>query len=420
MKLNSIALTLATAGLVAAQPHAHGHRHPQRRTVDTSGTVVKYELNGEHISAEKVCKGIADGTLLWAAGVAPPDACQSSSSSTTPSSTPTPTPTPTPSVAPAEFIQTSSSSTPTPSSSSTQAAASTPAASSSSSSSSATGIDVDFPDGEIDCSAFPSEYGAVKLDYHGLGGWTGIQYGSIVGDVIQKISTAISGEGECSEDILGNPGFCSYACPAGYQKSQWPKQQGSTGESVGGLKCHKGKLYLTNPSLSKKLCIEGVGGVYVQNKVGEQVAVCRTDYPGTEAETIPLALTDDTVQPLTCPNGATYYEWTGKSTSAQYYVNPKGTSIEEGCKWGDKSKPVGNFAPMNMGTSENDGKWLSLFQNSPTTDAKLDFCAEIKGDNLSGSCRYEKGSYISESGTNDSGCTVEVLSGDATVVFTAC
>jgi len=282
MKLNSIALTLATAGLVAAQPHAHGHRHPQRRTVDTSGTVVEYELNGQRISAEEVCKGIADGTLLWAAGVAPPGACQSSSSSATPSSTPTstPTPTPTPSVAPAEFLQTSSSATSTSSSSSTQAVASTPAASSSSSSSSsATGIDVDFPDGEIDCGTFPSDYGAVKLDYHGLGGWTGIQYGSIASDVIHSISTAISGQGHCMNSG-DNPAYCSYACPAGYQKSQWPKKQGSTGESIGGLECRGGKLYLTNPSLSKKLCIEGVGGVYVENNVGEQVAVCRTDYPG--------------------------------------------------------------------------------------------------------------------------------------------
>lgn len=278
MKLNSIALTLATAGLVAAQPHAHGHRHPQRRTVDTSGTVVKYELNGEHISAEKVCKGIADGTLLWAAGVAPPDACQSSSSSATPSSTPSPTPTPTPSVAPAEFIQTSSSSTPTPSSSSTQAAASTPAASSSSSSSgsssSATGIDVEFPDGELDCSTFPSDYGAVQLDYHGLGGWTGVQNVTNSGGVLEILATLLTGE-SC---VSGT--YCSYACPAGYQKSQWPTQPGKDGVSIGGLECRNNKLYLSNPDLSKKLCIEGVGGVYVQNKVGEQVAVCRTDYPG--------------------------------------------------------------------------------------------------------------------------------------------
>lgn len=93
---------------------------------------------------------------------------------------------------------------------------------------------------------------------------------------------------------------------------------------------------------------------------------------------------------------------------------------------------------MNMGIGENSGKWLSLFQNTPTTNTKLDFCAKITGDNLSGSCKYENGKYISESGTNDSGCTVrfslvpcirgcmltssqvEVLSGDATIKFYDC
>ena len=59
-----------------------------------------------------------------------------------------------------------------------------------------------------------------------------------------------------------------------------------------------------------------------------------------------------------------------------------------------------------MGVGENNGKWLSIFQNSPTTNAKLDFNIKIKGDNLSGSCKYEGGSFISESGTNDSGCTL--------------
>src|SRR5699024_5284445 len=113
---------------------------------------------------------------------------------------------------PAEFIQTSSSSTPTPSSSSTQAAASTPATSSSSSSSgsssSATGIDVEFPDGELDCSTFPSDYGAVQLDYHGLGGWTGVQNVTNSGGVLEILATLLTGE-SC---VSGT--YCSYACPA--------------------------------------------------------------------------------------------------------------------------------------------------------------------------------------------------------------
>jgi hypothetical protein len=111
---------------------------------------------------------------------------------------------------------------------------------------------------------------------------------------------------------------------------------------------------------------------------------------------------------LTCPNGATYYQWEGKTTSAQYYVNPAGVSQEDGCQWGDGSQPIGNFAPINLGVGENNGKWLSIFQNSPTTTEKLDFNIKIKGDNLSGSCKYENGVFVSDTGSNDSGCTVSL------------
>lgn len=109
---------------------------------------------------------------------------------------------------------------------------------------------------------------------------------------------------------------------------------------------------------------------------------------------------------MTCPNGATYYNWEGKTTSAQYYVNPAGVSVEKGCQWGDGTGNTGNRAPINLGVGENNGKWLSIFQNSPTTNAKLDFNIKIEGDNLSGSCKYENGQFISETGSNSDGCTV--------------
>lgn len=297
MKFTSVALGLATAGSVmAAQPHHHAHRHNHvRRVPDVTQvvnvpgpTVYKFELDGEPISEEKVCQGIANGSLLWADGEAPADVC-SSTSSAAPSSTPVP----------AQFYETSSSSTPTPTTtptptstptSTSTAAPTTSSTSSSSSSSSSTpapspssspvsaGINSDFPDGVLDCDTFPSEYGAVPLDYLGLGGWSGIQYVTILGEVVSDIITAVFG------DTCRDGAMCSYACPAGYQKSQWPSTQGSTGQSVGGLQCKNGKLYLTNPELSKKICIPGTGGVEVQNTLSEQVAVCRTDYPGKFAE----------------------------------------------------------------------------------------------------------------------------------------
>jgi hypothetical protein len=413
MKFNTVALTLATAGSLVAAQHHHQHRHHQHKrenVVESGTTVVQYELDGKPIPLQEVCAGLADGTLKFADNDHPTAVCDNLSSSSAPASTPEVTPT----FAPAKFIELSSVVTPASSTSApTSDAVQTPAASSSSSASSstATGLDADFPDGELDCSTFPSEYGAVPLNYLGLGGWSGIQYVSLADKVISEIVTAVTGD-SCTSGAM-----CSYACPAGYQKSQWPTTQGSTGQSVGGIECRNGRLYLTNPSLSKKLCIPGVGGVHVQNTVGETVSVCRTDYPGTESETIPLGLGDNELQPLTCPDGETYYKWQGKTTSAQYYVNPKGVSPEKGCQWGDGSLPIGNWAPVNLGVGQNNGKWLSIFQNSPTTNAKLDFNIKIKGDNLSGSCKYENGVFYSETGSSSSGCTVEVMSGDATFVF---
>ena len=138
------------------------------------------------------------------------------------------------------------------------------------------GLDREFPDGEIDCTVFPSEYGPISIDWAYLGGWSGIQYVTIEDSQVIHIDTAIPGGDGCKPGAM-----CSYACPPGYQKSQWPSAQGATGQSVGGLSCNKnGKLVLTNPGLSKTLCIEGTGAVNVQNKLSSNAAICRTDYPG--------------------------------------------------------------------------------------------------------------------------------------------
>src|SRR5277367_1705483 len=90
MKL-TVALALV-ASVAAAQPHGHQHRnvHKVRRDVTVTEnipgpTVIAYELNGSLISPDEACSGIEDGELKWADGVAPADAC--SSSSTAPAST---------------------------------------------------------------------------------------------------------------------------------------------------------------------------------------------------------------------------------------------------------------------------------------------------------------------------------------------
>lgn len=424
MKFTSIALTAVSATIVLAQPHNHGHQHVHKHKRDVTETAwapgptaYKYVLNGEEITAEEVCEGLQDNELKFVDGQ-DPGVCSSSkwgSSTTVASTSAQPTTTSTTSSAaetwskPAEFYQSpaGSSGWASPSEAPSEAPSSwgPPAQQSSAPSapsfgSGATGLNADFPDGTLDCNTFPSQYGAVPVTYLGMSGWSGLQAVSIAGGLVNHIVTGISGDG-CKEGSM-----CSYACPPGYQKSQWPSTQGATGQSVGGLSCSGGKLRLTNAGLSSKLCIPGVGGVQATNKASGVVSICRTDYPGTESETIPVELQPGQTDELTVPDAAAYYEWQGKSTSAQYYLNPIGTPKEKGCQWGTPGQPFGNYAPINFGVGAKDGKtWLSIFQNSPTTDAKYQGTVEIQG-NLSGTCKYSNGQYCGVTGCNAQGCTV--------------
>ncbi|OAL30609.1 hypothetical protein AYO20_08696 [Fonsecaea nubica] len=428
MRFSSVALTAVAASATLAQPHVHKHRHVHEHkerdvteTAWTAGpTAYVYMLNGKQLSAGEVCEGLEDNELKFVDGQDPgvcsqvsTTASTSSTSSTSTESSTTPSTTTTWSAAassspPAEFFQKPSSAAwPSPSDS----ASSSSAPQSSSVSSGGAGITAEFPDGQLDCSTFPSDYGAIPLDYLGMKGWSGLQAVSIAGGFVNHIVTGISGE-SCSEGMM-----CSYACPPGYQKSQWPSTQGATGQSVGGLSCSGGKLHLTNPGLSKSLCIPGVGGVQATNNAGGVVAICRTDYPGTESETIPVELQSGETEQLTVPDAASYYEWQGQSTSAQYYLNPIGVSASQGCQWGSPGQNIGNYAPINFGVGAKGGiTWLSIFQNSPTTNAQYQGTVELKG-NLSGSCKYSNGQYCGASGCNSQGCTVSVISGTATYVI---
>ena len=344
-------LTLATAGSIAlASPtlHRHHHVHDNKRTVkivDVAGpTVVAYELNGQLIDQSEVCEGIQAGTLKWADGSDSPPQCpisiQQNSQSQSTSIVPTPSAvellnfaysaasnqpiTPSiaidPSVTPTAFstrlskspaagisiappmtslmsatldnfvenkvkvkIKSSQSSATTPTSfavptiSPSETSISQP-----SSTPGGQGLDAEFPDGEIDCTTFPSNYGPIEVEWANLGGWSGIQYVTIEGDTVTEIVTGVPGGDGCKPGAM-----CSYACPPGYQKSQWPSAQGSTGQSVGGLSCNSnGKLTLTNPGLSKTLCIQGTGAVIIQNKLSSNAAICRTDYPGLSTDVI--------------------------------------------------------------------------------------------------------------------------------------
>ncbi|KAF2154021.1 glycoside hydrolase family 132 protein [Myriangium duriaei CBS 260.36] len=452
--MHIVYVALAAAGLAAAHPHQHGHLHHQHEkrdatpvveTVMISGpTVVMYSLDGNIISESEVKQGIANGTLVWANGApkkstwTPPAASPESQADSTPAAVSTPAPAPTTTTttssttttqAPVQQTTLAAPPAPVVTPATTTTTTNTNANSVSKSSnndntasvwSSANGLDTPFPDGQLDCSEFPSAYGALNIDWMNLGGWIGIQNpGSLVDGGYADITTAAAGS-TCSE---GN--FCSYACPAGYQKTQWPSTQGSTAQSVGGLQCTGGKLHLTNSALSDKLCMTGTTAVTVkvQNELGQVVSVCRTDYPGTEAETVPLQVNAGSTQPLTCPDTSNYYKWQGQPTSAQYYVNPAGVGVEDACKWGDGSSDTGNWAPLNIGVGYSNGMaYVGMLPNKPTTDATLDYKVTLSGGDLGQSCTYQNGMYYSDiisGGSSADGCTISASSGTITYVFSS-
>ena len=318
----------AVTGASPAPSHNHQHNHAVRRseiytTVETDVPAQKYILDGTIVSKNEVCEGIEDGNLQLKYPADGPLDCSSSGAGTTkePAETSTAaevTP-PQPSVAvqqkqvvkatPTQSSQVPESSveqdSSTPLQSSTATSGPLTLATLSDSAPSVTfsaaepssgaeppstetpslqsgtipvgqGLEREFPDGEIDCSTFPSEYGPIEIDWANLGGWSGIQYITVEEGGVTRIDTAVPGGKGCIPGAM-----CSYACPPGYQKSQWPSTQGTTGQSIGGIQCNaNGKLSLTNPNLSKTLCIKGTGAIHVQNKLSSNAAICRTDYPG--------------------------------------------------------------------------------------------------------------------------------------------
>lgn len=307
----AIALLLAAAGPYAAaspSPHRqHRHHHLEPRTNDNVVVIQQYQIGGQTVPLKDVCAGLKAGTLRLDDGTTKLDACNdsdaqandtqkpsdvaivhkqepvtsskldsiSSKKADSPVITSTTTPAKTTPSSPA-----SSKASETPSAHSdpvnTSTEKSSPSTYGGDNSKGGQGVDREFPDGTIDCNHFPSEYGPIEIDYMKIGGWSGIQYPTFEGDSISDIVTAVPGMQNCK---IG--AFCSYACPPGYQKTQWPSTQGKTKQSVGGLLCNShGKLELTNPSLSKKLCMKGTGATEVENNLKKGACICRTDYPG--------------------------------------------------------------------------------------------------------------------------------------------
>ena len=305
MKLLTGAVVLATAANVAAavaHNHRHMHHHNKKRATEVvtvpGPTVVMYKFGDNFVSEKEVCEGINNGTYAWAEGTQDkPDCGNINSPAPAPAapvaeSSPSPDAPAAPKETPKEdpkadagnaFLQDEPSNSGPKDDGESDSGASRGGSDDvevdtsglsgyDSKIASNSNVDREFPDGEVDCSEFPEKYGAIPIDWMEIGGWAGIQKTSISNGVIGDIRTAVANEG-CSDGS-----YCSYACPPGYQKSQWPEQTSST--SVGGLLCKGGKLTLTNKALSSKLCMKGTGMVNVENKLGKNVAICRTDYPG--------------------------------------------------------------------------------------------------------------------------------------------
>ncbi|KAF2689137.1 glycoside hydrolase family 132 protein [Lentithecium fluviatile CBS 122367] len=436
---------MAAAG-VTAVPRRHAHRHAHRvvakRESDAAAvyvpgpvqTIVVYELNGHPISEEEVRQGIANGTLAWGNhGIL-------TSSSLTATAAPTPTPAQTTESQhqsedkPEEHGEQPQPQQPSPSSAPEPQGPAPP---------SVPGIyqpidnngncpdcDKEFQNNHFSCDQFPDGFGAVALHNEGLGGWTGIQdpvYRGADGfDDIMTVSKDSCKDGSCC-----TPGrFCSYGCPNPYLKMSFPKMQGKTRQSVGGLYCNEnGKLEMADGSIGKTLCGKGSEHmkVKVQNKLKKSVSICRTDYPGTESETIPLTVKPGETGELANPDQGTYYFWDGKATSAHYYINKQGVPESEACTWGtDSKKAVGNWAPLIFGTSFDDRNmrvgFSSLKQNELIWNDRADFTATFTGEGVKSPCKYKHitGEFCQDANCGrDVNCTASVKEGSTlTLVFT--
>ncbi|KAH3675550.1 hypothetical protein WICMUC_002639 [Wickerhamomyces mucosus] len=408
MKYSTVLPLLALASNVLAAP-VHEHHQHKRAVVYVTETLVAWvDSNGNPVTpsttatsttaaaVETTSTAAAATTTSAAATIASAEAKVQTTSTSSPSTTTLST-------------STSSSSSST-STSSTSSTSSTAAAATTTSSSSSGGINgdlsdfespsSDFEDGTIKCSDFPSGQGVIALDWLDFGGWASVMNEN--GDTSSS----------CEDGY-----YCSYACQAGMSKTQWPSEQPSNGISVGGLYCKGGYLYKSNSDKST-LCEWGNDSSDAVNNIDESIALCRTDYPGSENMVVPTLVEAGSSKPMSVVDEDSYYTWKGGKTSSQYYVNDAGVSVEKGCIWGTDGSGIGNWAPVVLGSGYTDGTtYLSIIpnpnnENAPNYSVKIE---ATEGSTISGSCSYVDGVYNGGSGSD--GCTVAVTSGKANFVF---
>lgn len=106
-------------------------------------------------------------------------------------------------------------------------------------------------------------------------------------------------------------------------------------------------------------------------------------------------------------------------TSGQYYLNRKGLTAEQACRWGAASYPSGNWAPAVVGlawSADPNRGYLSLLNNAPVQkDTLLEY--KVTVDGVDTPCAYSGDQITSPSfslsvrSAMAVGCTVSVGTG---------
>ncbi|KAI9801451.1 MAG: hypothetical protein M1833_002683 [Piccolia ochrophora] len=191
-----------------------------------------------------------------------------------------------------------------------------------------------------------------------------------------------------SPDQPCKPGnYCPYACPPGELMAQWdPKaiKYEYPMSMNGGLYCdNSGQI--SKPFPDKPYCVKGTGTVGCKNNAAGNVAFCQTVLPGNEAMLIATNVED--VADLAVP-GTSYWA----ETSAHYYINPPGVSVEEGCIWGTSKNPRGNWTPYVAGanTDKDGSTFLKLGWNPIYLEEATPFRNEMPDWGVKIECEGDK------------------------------
>ncbi|KAI1197529.1 beta-glucosidase-domain-containing protein [Nemania serpens] len=211
--------------------------------------------------------------------------------------------------------------------------------------------------------------------------------------------------------------WCPIACPSGQVMAQW--KPGTTyvypESTCGGIYCNNGEIEV--PFEGKPWCVDGAGTVDAVNKAGGVVSFCQTVLPGYEDMIIPTDVYDSAALAVPEPS---YWD----STASHFYINAPGVTSDEGCHWGDDTKPIGNWAPYVAGANvDGSGNtfvklglnpvWQdsALFSTKPTFGLKI----ECDGDCNGLPCEIDGGGVVSNNKATGAGgadfCVVTVTKG---------